>query len=207
MDYLLIIIAIIFMTVVGDSIMGMILPDDISGRISEFVKGKQNFPFVQRDELMCIFYIYGMKYGVNGKQGVIEAVDLAERTVVNIKRHMHRYMNIFKVKVDSECIRSEYLNRQLQLTVEKKNGIAKEQIFNDPIILSNTFAQHVSYYNQDYFFQIYEPVSKTQVLKVLQKYLVGRMVLLGYNVKDDKSLPFQHPIIPLYAWLKTRLDN
>jgi hypothetical protein len=206
MDYLLI-ITIISMTVVGDSIMGMILPDDISGRIAEFVQGKQNFPFVQRDELMCIFYIYGMKYGVDGKQGVKEALDLAERTVVNIKRHMQRYMNSFKAGVDSECIRSQYLNRQLQLTVEKKNSIAKEQIFNDPIILSNTFAQHVSYYNQDYFFLIFEPVNKTQVLKDLQKYLVGRMILLGYNVKDDKSLPFQHPIIPLYTWLKMRLAS
>jgi hypothetical protein len=205
--YYHLIITAIYMTVIGDSIMGMILPDDISGRIAEFVEGKKNFPFVERDEVMCIFYVYGMKYRVNGKQEVKEALDLAERTVVNMKRHMERYMNSFKRRLDSEFIRSQYLNRQLQLTVEKKTNIIKQQIFNDPVILSNCFAQHVSYYNQDYFFQIYEPFSKTQVIKDLQKYLVGRMVLLGYNRKDEKSLPFQHPIIPLYTSLKIHLTN
>jgi hypothetical protein len=28
------------------------------------------------------------------------------------------------------------------------------------------------------------------------------MVMIGYNRKDDKSLPFSHPLIPLYAWMR-----
>ena len=44
--------------------MRMILPEDISYRLSEFIAGRQNFPFIRNEELMCIFYLYGKKNGV-----------------------------------------------------------------------------------------------------------------------------------------------
>lgn len=45
--------------IVIDSYMAMILPDDIAERISGFIAGKRNFPFVGPDELMSIMYLYG----------------------------------------------------------------------------------------------------------------------------------------------------
>ena len=36
------------------------------------------------------------------------------------------------------------------------------------------------------------------LLKDLRNYLEGRMIMLGLDRKNEKSLPFQHPIIPLY---------
>jgi len=65
--------------------------------------------------------------------------------------------------------------------------------------------QHVSYYNQEYFFQIYGPLKGHELLKDLRNYLEGRMIMLGFNRKNEKHLPFQHPIIPLYVWLKDHL--
>ena len=52
------------MTIISDSYMRMILPEDISYRLSEFIAGRQNFPFITNDELICIFNLYGKKNGV-----------------------------------------------------------------------------------------------------------------------------------------------
>jgi hypothetical protein len=35
----------------------------------------------------------------------------------------------------------------------------------------------------------------------MRKYLLGRMVMIGYNRKNERSLPFSHPLIPLYVWI------
>lgn len=192
------------MTIVADSHMGMILPEDISSRINEFMAGIQNFPFIKSDELICIFYLFGKNNKVNGDKELKEVIDLAERTVDNMTRDIEIYSNTLKAKkVDSEFIRSKYINRGLQITVEKKSNVVEEQrIRNDPVILSDCFAQHLSYYNQEYFFQIYGPLRESEMIKDLRKDLVGRMVMIGYNRKGEKSLPFKHALIPLYIWVR-----
>jgi hypothetical protein len=192
------------MTIVADSHMGMILPEDISSRIAEFMAGRQNFPFIKTDELICIFYLFGKNNKVNSDEELKEVIDLADRTVANMTRDIEIYSNNLKAKkVDSEFIRSKYINRELQITVEKNADYVKEErIRNDPTLLSDCFAQHVSYYNQEYFFQIYGPLKESEMIKHLQKDLVGRMVMIGYNRKGEKSLPFQHALIPLYIWTR-----
>jgi hypothetical protein len=35
----------------------------------------------------------------------------------------------------------------------------------------------------------------------MHEILQGRMVMIGYNRMDHKSLPFQHPLMPLYVWM------
>jgi hypothetical protein len=192
------------MTIIADSHMGMILPEDISSRIAEFMDGRQNFPFIKTDELICIFYLFGKNNKVNSDEELKEVIDLADRTVANMSRDIEIYSNSLEAKkVDSDFIRSKYINRELQITVEKKaDDVKEEQIWNDPTIISECFAQHVSYYNQEYFFHIYGPLRESELIKHIREDLVGRMVMIGYNRKEEKSLPFPHALIPLYIWTR-----
>jgi hypothetical protein len=191
------------MSIVADSYMGIIFPEDISNRIAEFIAGRQNFPFIRNNELICIFYLYGKDNKVNGEKDLKEVIDLADRTVANMATDIEIYNNSPKRKTDSEFTRNKYINRGLQIAVEKKRDtINEERMPNDPAILSDCFAQHVSYHNQEYYFQLYGPFKNSEVLRDMQKDLVGRMVMIGYNRKDERSLSFSHPLIPLYIWLR-----
>ena len=193
------------MTVISDSYMRMILPEDIQYRLSEFIAGRQKFPFIRNDELMCIFYLYGKKNGVRSDKESNEVMNIAENTVINLRRDIEAYNDSPKSKMDSQFIHSKFLNRELQVTVEEKKHISKERILNDPVIISDSFAQHVSYYNQEYFFQLYGPLREYDLINDVRKYLLGRMVMLGFNRKDEKSLPFQNAFIPLYVWIRDHM--
>jgi hypothetical protein len=193
------------MTVISDSYMRMILPEDIQYRLSEFIAGRQKFPFIRNDELMCIFYLYGKKNGVRSDKESNEVMNIAENTVINLRRDTEAYNDSPKSKMDSQFIHSKFLNRELQVTVEEKKHVSKERILNDPVIISDSFAQHVSYYNQEYFFQLYGPLREYDLINDVRKHLLGRMVMLGFNRKDEKSLPFQNAFIPLYVWIRDHM--
>jgi hypothetical protein len=193
------------MTVISDSYMRMILPEDIQYRLSEFIAGRQKFPFIRNDELMCIFYLYGKKNGVRSDKESNEVMNIAENTVINLRRDIEAYNDSPKSKMDSQFIHSKFLNRELQVTVEEKKYVSKERILNDPVIISDSFAQHVSYYNQEYFFQLYGPLREYDLINDVRKHLLGRMVMLGFNRKDEKSLPFQNAFIPLYVWIRDHM--
>jgi hypothetical protein len=184
--------------------MRMIFPEDISKRIAAFVEGKQNFPFIHTNELMCIFFIYGRNRKVNTENEYKEAIDLAGHTFAKISKDISAYSSNSKMKDITEFARSNYINRGLQITVEKKTGDAnlEERIFSDPAILLDCFARHVAYYNQEFFFEVYGPLKDLDITKEMHRYLLGRMVMIGYNRKDHKSLPFDHPLIPLYVWMR-----
>jgi hypothetical protein len=182
--------------------MRIIFPEDISNRIAEFIAGRNNFPFIKNNELIYIFYLYGKDNRVNGEKELKEVIDLADRTVANMSTEIEIYNNNPKRKMNSEFARNKYINRGLQIAVEKKKDVNEERILNDPAILSDCFAQHVSYYNQEYYFQIYGPFKDSEVVRDTQKDLVGRMVMIGYNKVEEKSLSFHHPLIPLYIWLR-----
>src|SRR5690242_18394460 len=190
------------MTIAADSYLAMILPEDISKRIAEFITGQTNFPVIGKNELMCVFCLDGKNKKVNGNKELQEVIDIANHTADNISATIGRYNNSPKLKMNSEFTRVKYLNRELQISVEKKGDfISRDQVFNDPVILSDCFAQHVSYYSQKYFFQVYGPFKDSEVIQAMREYLVGRMIMIGYNRKDQHSLPFYHPLIPLYVWL------
>ena len=61
--------------IVIDSHMAMILPDDMAERISEFIAGKRNFPFVDPDELIALMYLYG-------RNGTIREGEMTKSTVL-----------------------------------------------------------------------------------------------------------------------------
>ncbi|HEX7031768.1 MAG TPA: hypothetical protein VF172_02090 [Nitrososphaera sp.] len=183
--------------IVADSHMAMLLPDDIASRISEFVAGTRTFPFVERDELMCIMYLYGKSGGV-GEKEIEEVNGLAQRTASQLGQEIDIYANSSAAKLDPEYIRSKYINRQLQLSVENK----PERMAGDPAIISDCFAQHVAYYKQDYFLELYGPLKNSELTSDIRPLLAGRMVMTCYNRKGAHEIGLAHPLIPVYVWFR-----
>jgi hypothetical protein len=183
--------------------MGMIFPENISERISRFLDGKLNFPFIYDDELMCIFFLYGRKLKVNGEYEYKQVIDLAGQTYRKISMDIQAHSSNNEADRITEFARSNYINRGLQITVETRSKEVNidQRFFSDPVILSDCFARHTAYYDQDFFFQVYGPLKGSDLTSDMHEILQGRMVMIGYNRTDQKSLPFKHPLMPLYVWM------
>ena len=194
--------------------MTMILPEDISERISSFISGRLDFPFVKKDELISLLYLYGKSNEVLDHPERVLAI--AKKTVETLEKSIEKYRNGPKSFFDSEYLRNNYIRRQLQITVDKNNNtendkdapdINKRRIINDPVILSECFLQHVAFYDQKYSFFFYGPLKENELTYDIRSLLSGKIVMLGYNKVQDE-LPFDHPIITLYVWAKDNLrDN
>jgi hypothetical protein len=192
--------------------MTMILPEDISERISSFISGRLDFPYVKKDELISLLYLYGKSNAVLDHPERVLAI--AKKTVETLEKSIEKYRNGPKSFFDSEYLRNNYIRRLLQITVDKnnnKNGkdvpdINKRRIINDPMILSECFLQHVAFYNQKYSFFFYGPLKENELTYDIRSLLSGKIVMLAYNKVQDE-LPFDHPIIPLYVWAKDNLRN
>lgn len=192
--------------------MTMILPEDISERISSFILGRLDFPYVKKDELISILYLYGKSNAVLDHPERVLAI--AKKTVETLEKSIEKYRNGPKSFFDSEYLRNNYIRRQLQITVDKNNNkndkdahdINKRRIINDPVILSECFLQHVAFYNQKYSFFFYGPLKENELTYDIRSLLSGKIVMLAYNKVQDE-LPFDHPIIPLYVWAKDNLRN
>jgi hypothetical protein len=183
--------------IVADSHMAMVLPDDIAKRIAEFIAGKRSFPFIGRDELMCMMYLYG-KAGRVGEKEIEEVNSLAQRTALQLGQEIDIYSNSSASKLDPEYIRSKYINRQLQLTVDNR----PDRMAGDPAIVSDCFAQHVAYHRQDYFFELYGPLKDSELTSDVRPMLAGRMVMTCYNRKGSQETGLAHPLIPVYVWFR-----
>ena len=193
--------------------MTMILPEDISERISSFISGILDFPFVKKDELISLLYLYGKSNAVLDHPERVLAI--AKKTVETLEKSIEKYRNGPKSFFDSEYLRNNYIRRQLQITVDKNNNnkndkdapdMNKRRIINDPVILSECFLQHVAFYDQKYSFFFYGPLKENELTYDIRSLLSGKIVMLGYNKVQDE-LPFDHPIIPLYVWAKDNLRN
>jgi len=189
--------------------MTMIFPENITDRISSFIGGSLDFPFVRKDELISLLYLYGRNNAVLPHPDKVLAV--ANKTIETLEHSIEKYKNGPKSLFDSEFVRDNYIRRQLQITVDKNKNhhkvvseINDKGIINDPVILSDCFSQHVSFYNQKYSFFFYGPLKDNELTHDLRSLLSGRIVMLGFNKEQDK-LPFEHPIIPLYVWARENL--
>ena len=185
------------MPVEADSYMGIFLPRDIQRRIMQFMARKIGFPFVEQHELMASFHLFGKKYGLN-EQEKSHAADLAKRTAQMIAADVRHY-GATPDKLDAEVTRQNYTKRSLQIVVDSGADMAEmnSRVSGDPAILADCFAQHVAYYRQDFFFELFGPLKGEQLPKHLGN-LSGRMVLLGYNRKDRRSIPFSSPLDPFF---------
>jgi len=195
--------------------MGMFLPSDLSERLVGFISGNLNFPIIKENEIMGAFYLFGKDYGINGQTEVLSATDLAKRTIEQLSRNVRSFHHMPN-KLSSTAIREEAMKRALQISIElqqqqqqQQGHIPKlnERIARDPVILSSCFAQHIAYYKKDYFFELFQPFNKNDVPALLRSKLVGRMLLLAFNVKNLKSLPYKSSLLPFIHWLEKITDN
>jgi hypothetical protein len=187
--------------IVIDSYLAMILPDDIAERISGFIAGKRNFPFVGPDEMMCIMYLYGRNSKI-GEHEIDEVSSLAQHTASQLGQEIDIYINSSSSKLETEYIRTKYINRELQLTVERKPQDIKKRIAGDPVIILDCFAHHVAYYKQDYFLELYGPLRDSELTSDIRSALAHRMIMVCYNRKGAQETRLAHPLIPVYVWFK-----
>lgn len=182
--------------------MGIFLPPDISVRIKQFMAAEMDFPFLGKDELLAVFYLFGKEYKVIGESEVNAASDLAKRTVKQMTSDIRVYIAIPQ-KMDARFTRENYTKRSLQIVVDSgdRRPDVDRQVVGDPLILSDCFAQHVAYYKQDFFFELFRPLKAEQLPPALENKLIGRMLLLGFNVKNIQSLPFKSSLYAFFEWM------
>jgi hypothetical protein len=193
--------------IVADSYMGMFLPEDIPYRITRFLSGNAAFPFIKEDEIMATFYLFGKDNGVNGDIEILAATDLTRRTIEQLSRNI-RMLYDMPNKMNHDFIRESFTRRALQVSIEVQNDNSfklsemNKRIATDPTILTSCFEQHIAYHKQDYFFELFRPLKENQIPASLRKKLQGRMLLLGFNVEDSKSLPFKNTLTPFIDWMR-----
>jgi hypothetical protein len=182
--------------------MGIFLPPDISVRIKQFMAAKVDFPFLGKDELSAVFYLFGKDYEIIGESEVNAASDLAKRTVEQVARDIRVYIAMPE-KMDARFTRENYTKRSLQIVVDGggKQPDVDRRVVGDPLILSDCFVQHIAYYRQDFFFELFQPLKAEQLPPALENKLVGRMLLLGFNVRNMQSLPFKSSLHAFFEWM------
>ena len=193
------------MVVVTDSYMGIFTPVDIDSRIIQFLEKKIEFPFIKKNEIIGIFYLFGKNNKVIGDLEILSVKNIAKRTMEQRARNIKIFHEFRKNKLNSDYIREEYNKRILQISIEDQASSSKHlnyRITRDPTILSNCFEQHIAYYKQDYFFDLFKQhIKKTEVPSNLVSKLEQRILMLCYNVSDSSKLPDNNTIRPFFQWL------
>jgi len=188
--------------------MGIFIPRDFSYRVLNFINGKSNLPFTQKDELVASFYIFGKDYKVNGEMEITNVKDITRKTMDQLARQIRIYSNN-PINMNQEMLRENFNKRSMQILIDSNNKNSNKKvnfditkrISKDPTILSDCYAWHLAYYKQDYFFKLFNPLRGIDLPADLVEQLEGRMLLLGFNVKNSKLLPYD-PIVPFLYWLK-----
>jgi hypothetical protein len=197
------------MVVVTDSYMGIFTPVDIDSRIIQFLEKKIEFPFIKKYEIIGIFYLFGKNNKVISDLEILSVKNIAKRTMEQRARNIKIFHEFRKNKLNSDFIREEYNKRILQISIEDQASFSSSsskhlnyRITRDPTILSNCFEQHIAYYKQDYFFDLFKrPIKKTEVPSNLVNKLEQRMLMLCYNVSDSSKLSDNNTIRPFFQWL------
>jgi len=189
--------------------MGIFIPRDFSYRVLSFINGKSNLPFTQKDELIASFYIFGKDYKVNGELEITNVKYIARKTMDQLARQVRIYSNN-PINMNQEMLRENFNKRSMQILIDSNNKNSNKKvnfditkrISKDPTILSECYAWHLAYYKQDYFFKLFNPLRGIDLPADLVEQLEGRMLFLGFNVKNSTILPYDDPIVPFLYWLK-----
>lgn len=198
------------MVVITDSFMGIFTPIDISDRIIKFIEKKIEFPFIKEDEIVGIFYLFGKDNKVTSELEMLSVRNIAKKTMEQQARNIKIFHEFKENKLDSEFIREEYNKRILQISIEEQMYSSspshlRSRIVGDPTIQSNCFEQHIAYYKQDYFYELFkQPFKKTEIPSHLINKLERRMLMLCYNVSDSSKLPYNNSVYPFFQWLNNR---
>jgi hypothetical protein len=188
--------------------MGIFIPRDFSNRVLNFINGKTNLPFTQKDEIIASFYIFGKDHKVNGELEITNVKDIARKTMEQIARQVRIYANN-PISMNQESLRENFNKRSMQILIDSNNKNSNKKINfditkripRDPTILSECYAWHLAYYKQDYFFKLFNPLRGTDLPPGLVDQLEGRMLMLGFNVKNSANLTYEDPIIPFLEWM------
>ncbi len=191
------------MTIISDSYMGMFLPSDIYERISKFLSGSIDFPFIKEEEIMGIFFLFGKNYGIKSNTDILSVKDIIRRTIDQMKREVLLSKKIIESNID--LIKENYHRRILQIYSELDDFSYDEyeitkRIARDPSILISCYSQHIANYKQNYFFEIFGPIKKNQIDIKLNSKFLERMVVLSYNCKHSEMLPF-NTFEPFSKWI------
>ncbi len=198
------------MVVITDSYMGIFTPTDISDRIIQFIEKKIEFPFIKEDEIVGIFYLFGKDNKVTSELEMLSVRNIAKKTMEQQTRNIKIFHEFKENKLDSKFIREEYNKRILQISIEEQMYLSspshlRSRIVGDPTIQSNCFEQHIAYYKQDYFYELFkQPFKKTEIPFYLINKLERRMLMLCYNVSNSSKLPYNNTVYPFFQWLNDR---
>jgi len=188
--------------------MGIFLPRDFPNRVLSFINGKNNLPLTQKDEIIASFYIFGKDHKVNGDLEITNVKDIARKTMEQLARQV-RVLSSNPTSMNQELLRENFNKRSMQILIDSNiqnnnNKISFDitrRISRDPTILSDCYAWHIAYYKQDYFFKLFNPLRGTDLPPGLVDQLEGRMLMLGFNVKNSANLTYEDPIIPFLEWM------
>src|SRR3989442_3068218 len=147
--------------------MGIFMPSDISHRIKQFMAAKADFPFIQHEESLAAFYLFGKDYRVPESE-VKSATDIARRTVEQTARDIRLYISTPQ-KMDAKFTRGNYTKTSLQIVVD--SGVQSDvdrRVAADPMILSDCFAQNIAYLKMGFFFDVFHPLRADQLLYALK---------------------------------------
>ena len=194
--------------IISDSYMGIFIPRDFSNRVLNFINVKTNLPFTQKDEIIASFYIFGKDHKVNGELEITNVKDIARKTMEGIARQVRIYANN-PTSMNQELLRENFNKRSMQILIDanskntekKVNFDITKRISRDPTILSDCYAWHLAYYKQDYFFKLFNPLQGNGLPSNIVQQLEGRMIMLGFNVKNSSKLTYDDRIIPFFQWL------
>lgn len=188
--------------------MGIFLPRDFPNRVLSFINGKNNLPLTEKDEIIASFYIFGKDHKVNGDLEITNVKDIARKTMEQLARQV-RVLSGNPTSMNQELLRENFNKRSMQILIDSNiqnnnNKISFDiarRISRDPTILSDCYAWHIAYYKQDYFFKLFNPLRGTDLPPGLVGQLEGRMLMLGFNVKNSANLTYEDPIIPFLEWM------
>jgi len=187
--------------------MGIFLPRDFPNRVLSFINGKNNLPLTQKDEIIASFYIFGKDHKVNGDLEITNVKDIARKTMEQLARQV-RVLSSNPTSMNQELVKKNFNKRSMQIlidsNIQNNNKISFDitrRISRDPTILSDCYAWHIAYYKQDYFFKLFNPLRDTDLPPGLVGQLEGRMLMLGFNVKNSANLTYEDPIIPFLEWM------
>lgn len=188
--------------------MGIFLPRDFPNRVLSFINGKNNLPLTQKDEIIASFYIFGKDHKVNGDLEITNVKDIARKTMEQLARQV-RVLSSNPTSMNQELLRENFNKRSMQILIDSNiqnnnNKISFDitrRISRDPTILSDCYAWHIAYYKQDYFFKLFNPLRGTDLPPGLVGQLEGRMLMLGFNVKNSANLTYEDPIKPFLEWM------
>lgn len=194
------------LVVVTDSYMGIFLPSDLSTRLSDFINKKREFPFIEKDEIIGTYYLFGKNHKITESLDILSVHSIAKKTMERTLSNIKIFKSFQHTKINSDFIREGYIKRILQISIENKEFNYQKmdiRILRDPTILSSCFEQHIVYYKQDYFFHLMnQPLEKSVIPSNLVDKLEGRMLMVGYNVSDDQKLQYANILEPFFEWLQ-----